>query len=53
LSNKLTLKVTIAEWLTPNRNVIDGEGITPDIEIEYNENDSQLEKALEEINKLI
>ncbi|MFA5754819.1 MAG: S41 family peptidase [Candidatus Paceibacterota bacterium] len=53
LSNKLTLKLTIAEWLTPNRNVIDGEGITPDIEIEYNENDSQLEKALEEINKLI
>ena len=53
LSDKLTLKVTIAEWLTPNRNVIDGSGITPDIEIEYNENDSQLEKALEEINKLI
>ena len=53
LSDKLTLKVTIAEWLTPNRNVIDGSGKTPDIEIEYNENDSQLEKALEEINKLI
>ncbi|MDD3386472.1 MAG: S41 family peptidase [Candidatus Pacebacteria bacterium] len=54
LSNKLSLKLTIAEWLTPNRNKIDGEGILPNIEIEFdNDNDSQLEKALEEINKII
>jgi len=54
-----SLKITIAKWLTPKGNVIDKEGITPDIEVEItledyeNGKDSQLEKALEEIEKLI
>lgn len=52
-----SLKVTIAKWLTPKGNEIDGVGIKPDFEIK-NENDdvdSQLDKArsvlLEKINK--
>ena len=46
-------KVTIAEYFTPNGRSIDGEGITPDVEVEYEadennpEADNQLEKALE------
>ncbi|HNZ84116.1 MAG TPA: S41 family peptidase [Candidatus Pacearchaeota archaeon] len=48
-----TLKVTIAEWLTPNKNQINGKGIKPDIEAEITDKDieqnkdPQLEKALE------
>ena len=51
------LKVTIAEWLTPNGNVINDNGITPDIEVELTledyeqQKDPQLEKAIEEISK--
>lgn len=47
------VKLTIAEYLTPKGRSIDGEGITPDEEVEYewDENrpdyDNQLEKALE------
>jgi carboxyl-terminal processing protease len=57
--NNSMLKVTIAEWLTPNRNVINDNGITPDIEIELTledyeqQKDPQLEKAIEEIIKKI
>lgn len=59
LSNGLILKVTTAEWLTPNKIVINENGITPDIEIELTledyeqEKDPQLEKAIEEIIKKI
>ncbi|MFA5228587.1 MAG: S41 family peptidase [Candidatus Paceibacterota bacterium] len=59
LSNDLMLKVTIAEWLTPNRVVINENGIVPDVEVELtledyeNEKDPQLEKAIEEIIKKI
>ncbi len=48
-----TLKVTIAEWLTPKKNHIDGKGIKPDYEVEMSEQDikdnkdPQLQKALE------
>jgi len=47
------LRITIAHWLTPDGNSIDGKGITPDIEVkmienDYNANrDPQLDKALE------
>ena len=57
--NNSMLKVTIAEWLTPNRNVINDNGITPDIEVELTledyeqQKDPQLEKAIEEIIKKI
>jgi len=59
LSNGLMLKVTTAEWLTPNKVVINENGITPDIEVELTledyeqEKDPQLEKAIEEIIKKI
>ncbi len=34
LSDGSELRVTIAEWLTPNNRQIHGEGITPDVEVE-------------------
>lgn len=51
LSGGTTLKVTTAEWYTPNDRSINGEGITPDIEVErsYEDinamRDPQLDKA--------
>lgn len=50
LKDGATVKVTIAEWLTPAGTVIDGEGLTPDYEVKESDeegNDPQLEKALE------
>ena len=53
LSDGSNIKLTVAEWLTPDERVIDGEGILPDVEIELttedynNEDDPQLDKALE------
>ena len=44
------LKLTIKEFLTPNGNKINKEGIAPDIEVEDNEEtetDEQLQKAIE------
>ena len=42
------LKLTIAEWFTPKKRKIDGVGVSPDIEVEYdNDRDSQLIRALE------
>ncbi len=47
------LKLTIAEWLTPKGRTIDETGITPDVDVEYTQEDydadrdPQLEKALE------
>ena len=43
LSGGGILKVTIAEWLTPKNNSIDGEGVSPDITIE---------RTTEDINKM-
>lgn len=51
------LKLTIAEYFTPNGRNINGKGITPDVEIKYEydeenpEADNQLEKAVQEIKK--
>lgn len=53
LSGGTTLKVTTAEWYTPNDRSISGEGITPDIEVERSfedinaMRDPQLDKAKE------
>lgn len=53
LQDGTSVKLTIAEYFTPNDRSIDGEGITPDVEVEYqyDENnpdaDNQLEKAME------
>lgn len=55
LPNGSTLKITIAEWLTPKETVINKVGIKPDFEVKPTEEDikekrdPQLEKALEVI----
>jgi len=57
LKDGSTVKISIAEWLTPNGTSINGKGLEPDINIEltekdYNENkDPQLDKAIEELVK--
>lgn len=40
LSGGSLLKVTTARWYTPNGNSINGEGITPDVEVELTYDDS-------------
>ncbi len=50
------LKVTIANWLTPNGNLIAGKGLTPDYEVPFTKADSdadkdpQMDKAVELLN---
>ena len=52
LSDNSALYVTTARWLTPDRYLIEGKGITPDIEVEITEEDissgldPQLESAI-------
>jgi len=60
LKDGSSLKVSIAQWLTPNGSLIDGIGLEPDIvveaakpESEDEEKDQQLEKAIEILNTLI
>ncbi|MBI2278512.1 MAG: S41 family peptidase [Candidatus Brennerbacteria bacterium] len=50
LRDGATVKVTIAEWLTPAGTKINGEGLAPDVEVKGSDDenkDPQLEKALE------
>ena len=50
------VKFTVAKWLTPKGNVIEENGIKPDIEVKYSEDeekDTQLEKAIEVLKGLI
>ena len=53
LKDGTSVKLTIAEYFTPKGRSIDGEGITPDVDVEYVYDeadpraDNQLEKALE------
>jgi carboxyl-terminal processing protease len=53
LSDGSELRVTVARWYTPNDNSIDGEGITPDIEVLPSPidlggpDDNQLQRAIE------
>ena len=52
------LKITIADWLTPNRDHITGKGLEPDVKVELteedfeNDRDPQLDKAIEIIKGL-
>ena len=58
------IKITTNEYFSPNGNKIDGEGVTPDVEVElpedvdsyYNlefEKDTQLQTAIEELKKMM
>lgn len=53
LKDGTSLKLTVAEYFTPNGRDIDGEGITPDVEVAYQrdendpEADNQLDRAVE------
>jgi len=49
--DKSSLKITIAKWLTPSGSEIDKKGIEPDISVENNpsEKDLQMEKAIAEL----
>jgi carboxyl-terminal processing protease len=52
LSDKSSVHVTVARWLTPNRRLIDKEGMQPDIEVSPTEDDKtagrdpQMERAV-------
>jgi carboxyl-terminal processing protease len=52
LSDNSRLHVTVAKWFTPDGNIIDGIGLTPDIEVLFSEEDHssgrdpQLERAI-------
>jgi len=52
-------KLSIAKWLTPNGTDVDGVGITPDVIVEITkddligETDTQLQKAIQELEKMI
>ena len=63
LPNNASLKITIAKWLTPNGNEIDGKGLEPDIKVELEEKDDDgkegkekkdltMQKALEMVGGL-
>ncbi len=41
LSNGAGLNITIRRWYTPNGNVIEGEGLTPDVVVEADDNPDQ------------
>ena len=57
LPGSYTLKVTVEEYLTPDKNEINGKGITPDITVQNNpdkpQEDLQLQKAIEILSKEI
>jgi len=52
-NNQGAVRVTIAKWLTPNERTISGEGLQPDVEVEFTEEDfeadldPQLDKGIE------
>ena len=50
-NDQSSLKLTIAEWLTPKGRKIDGVGVQPDLVIPYSERDDQMAKALEIIKR--
>ena len=44
LSDKSSLRVTAANWLTPNRRPISGVGLVPDIEVTRSQQDAEAER---------
>ena len=52
------MKLTMAEYYTPNGRNIHKKGITPDVEVEYQQDenirmhDNQLDAALEQVEKI-
>ena len=58
LNNGSSLKITVANWLTPKGNLITDQGLKPDIEVEMTEEDyekerdPQLDKAIEVIREM-
>ena len=58
LKDDSSLKVTVANWVTPNGTVIDKKGLDPDIEVKFTEKDAelgrdpQLDKAIEVLREL-
>ncbi len=56
LSDGSSLRVTVAKWYTPGGRSISDEGIEPTVKVEQDretEEDEQLQRALEELDKLI
>src|SRR6056297_95975 len=56
LSDKSSLKITVAKWLTPNGSLIQDKGIEPDVEVDIPDEieegeDPQLDKAIEILTK--
>ena len=60
LSNGASIKYTIEQWLTPKGNSINGEGVSPDVDVELEskyyetyleEDDNQLQAAIDELTK--
>ncbi len=55
ITDKSSLKLTIAQWLTPNGKSISKEGLKPDAEVKLTEKDKtdkQMEKAVELVKSL-
>ena len=58
LTGGSSLKITIAEWLTPSGSLITDVGLEPDIEVDYteedylNDEDPQLQRAIEAVKEL-
>lgn len=48
LSNGAGLNITIRRWYTPDGNIIEGVGLTPDVEVEYPENVDQRDVDFED-----
>ena len=44
LSDRSSLRITIAHWLTPNGHQIDGQGLMPDIEVKISDEDLQAQR---------
>ena len=55
LKDGTSLKLTVAEYFTPNGRNIDGEGITPDVEVTYqrDENDPEADNQLDRAVKTL
>lgn len=58
VNKETAVKITVAKWLTPSGKQIHNVGITPDVEVgitaedRENKRDPQLDKAIEEVQKL-